>query len=182
MRGLKTALLALIALAGVSLGFAGKALALDPENTIWLDLKDGRVVIELLPDIAPEHVERIKALARDGFYDGIIFHRVIDGFMAQTGDPTGTGMGGSMLPDLRAEFTQSESFQRGTLGMARSQSPNSANSQFFIVFDDASFLDGEYTLFGRVVEGMEFVDNIERGEPPANPDKIVKMQVAADAQ
>nr|WP_245545283.1 peptidylprolyl isomerase [Parvibaculum lavamentivorans] len=160
----------------------GRASAADLENTIYLDLKDGRVVIELLPEIAPEHVERIKTLAREGFYDGIVFHRVIPGFMAQTGDPTGTGMGGSMLPDLRAEFTREESFQRGTLGMARSQSPNSANSQFFIVFDDASFLDGEYTLFGRVVEGMEHVDNIAAGEPPANPDKIVKMQVAADAQ
>ena len=178
MRRLTTALIALFALAGLS----GRALALDPENTIWLDLKDGRVVIELLPEIAPRHVERIKTLAREGFYDGIVFHRVIEGFMAKTGDPTGTGMGGSFLDDLRAEFTRNESFTRGALGMARSQSPNSANSQFFIVFDDASFLDGQYTLFGRVVEGMEYVDNIKRGEPPSDPDRIVKMQVAADAK
>ncbi|MEQ9594226.1 MAG: peptidylprolyl isomerase, partial [Parvibaculum sp.] len=112
----------------------------------------------------------------------VAFHRVIDGFMAQGGDPTGTGMGGSMLPDLRAEFTQSESFQRGTLGMARSQSPNSANSQFFIVTADSTFLDGNYTLFGRVVDGMGYVDMIAEGEPPANPDRIVRMQVAADAE
>lgn len=160
--------------------FSRSAYALDPENTIYLDLKDGRVVIELLPAVAPKHVERIKTLARQGFYDGLIFHRVIDGFMAQTGDPTGTGMGGSPLPNLPAEFSNSETFSRGTLGMARSQSPNSANSQFFICFEDSDFLDGQYTIFGRVVEGMEFVDNITRGEPPANPDKIIKMQVAAD--
>jgi peptidylprolyl isomerase len=178
MRKLTTALIALFALAGLS----GKAAALDPENTIWLDLKDGRVVIELLPEVAPAHVERIKTLAREGFYDGLTFHRVIEGFMAQTGDPLGTGMGGSFLDDLRAEFTTEESFTRGALGMARTQSPNSANSQFFICYDDASFLDGEYTLFGRVVEGMEFVDNIKRGEPPSDPDRIVKMQVAADAK
>jgi len=178
MRKLTTALIALFALAG----FSGKAFALDPENTIYLDLKDGRVVIELLPEIAPGHVERIKTLTRQGFYDGFVFHRVIEGFMAQTGDPTGTGMGGSFLDDLRAEFTTEESFTRGALGMARSASPNSANSQFFICFDDASFLDGDYTLFGRVVEGMEFVDNIKRGDPPSDPDKIVKMQVAADVQ
>ena len=158
------------------------AAAADPENTLLLELRDGTVVIELRPDLAPMHVARIKELTRQGFYDGIVFHRVIEGFMAQTGDPTGTGMGGSFLPDLRAEFTRNESFSRGALGMARSQSPNSANSQFFICFDDASFLDGQYTLFGRVVEGMEFVDNIKRGEPPSDPDTIVKMQVAADVQ
>jgi peptidylprolyl isomerase len=178
MRGLTAALVALFALVGL----AGKAFALDPENTIYLDLKDGRVVIELLPEIAPEHAKRIKELSRDGFYDGLLFHRVIPGFMAQTGDPTATGMGGSFKDDLRAEFTNKESFTRGAVGMARSSSPNSANSQFFIVFDDASFLDGQYTLFGRVVEGMEYVDNITPGEPPSNPDKIVKMQVAADAK
>ncbi|MDZ4381419.1 MAG: peptidylprolyl isomerase [Parvibaculum sp.] len=177
MRGLTAALVALFALAGL----AGKAFALDPENTIYLDLKDGRVVIELLPEIAPEHARRIKELSREGFYDGLLFHRVIPGFMAQSGDPTATGMGGSFKDDLRAEFTNKESFTRGALGMARSSSPHSANSQFFIVLDDASFLDGEYTLFGRVVEGMEYVDNIAPGEPPSNPDKIVKMQVAADA-
>ncbi|GMV62171.1 MAG: hypothetical protein AMXMBFR74_13400 [Parvibaculum sp.] len=177
MRGLTAALVALFALVGL----AGKAFALDPENTIYLDLKDGRVVIELLPEIAPEHVNRIKELSREGFYDGLLFHRVLPGFMAQTGDPTATGMGGSFKDDLRAEFTNKESFTRGAVGMARSSSPNSANSQFFIVFDDASFLDGQYTLFGRVVEGMDYVDNITPGEPPSNPDKIVKMQVAADA-
>jgi cyclophilin family peptidyl-prolyl cis-trans isomerase len=157
------------------------AWALDPENTLYLDLKDGRVVIELLPKVAPEHVKRIKELTRKGFYNGLIFHRVIDGFMAQTGDPTGTGMGGSDLPNLKAEFSNSETFWRGAVGMARSQSPDSANSQFFICLADSDFLDGQYTLFGRVVEGMQFVDHIQRGEPPANPDKIVRMQVAADA-
>lgn len=152
----------------------------DPENTLFLDLDYGRVVIKLRPDLAPKHVERIKKLTREGFYDGIVFHRVIDGFMAQTGDPTGTGMGGSDEADLPAEFTQ-EPFVRGTLGMARSQNPNSANSQFFIMFDNGSFLNGQYTVFGEVVEGMDFVDQIKKGEPPANPDKIVKMSIAADA-
>jgi peptidylprolyl isomerase len=156
------------------------ALAFDPENTIYMDLKDGRVTIELLPKVAPEHVKRIKQLTRSGFYNGLTFHRVIDGFMAQTGDPTGTGAGGSPLPDLKAEFSD-EIFDRGAVGMARANDPDSANSQFFICFDDASFLDGKYTLFGRVVEGMEFVDKIKRGEPPTDPDKIIKMQVAADA-
>ncbi len=161
-------------------GLSFPASAQDPENTLYLDLKDGRVVIELLPDVAPMHVKRIKTLTREGFYDGIVFHRVIDGFMAQTGDPTGTGRGGSDYPDVRAEFS-SEPFIRGAVGAARSQHPDSANSQFFIVFDDATFLDGNYTVWGRVVEGMEFVDNIKRGEPPVNPDKIVRLQVAADA-
>ncbi|WP_420337661.1 peptidylprolyl isomerase [Roseibium sp.] len=152
----------------------------DLENTLYLDLKDGRVVIELRPDLAPNHVARIKELTRDGFYDGIVFHRVIDGFMAQTGDPTGTGRGGSDKPDVNAEFS-SAPFERGTLGMARSSSPNSANSQFFIMFADGDWLNGQYTVFGKVVEGMDLVDNITKGEPPANPDKIIKMQVAADA-
>lgn len=152
----------------------------DLENTLYLDLKDGRVVIELRPDLAPNHVARIKELTRDGFYDGIVFHRVIDGFMAQTGDPTGTGRGGSDKPDVNAEFS-SEPFQRGTLGMARAQNPNSANSQFFIMFNDGDWLNGQYTVFGKVVDGMDLVDNITKGEPPANPDKIIKMQVAADA-
>ena len=156
------------------------AAAADPENTLYLDLKDGRVVIELLPDVAPKHVARIKKLVREGFYDGIIFHRVIEGFMAQTGDPTGTGMGGSDYPDLRQEFS-SEPFVRGTVGMARAQHPDSANSQFFICLEDARHLDGSYTVWGRVVEGMEYVDMIARGEPPAQPDKIIKMSVAADA-
>ncbi|SHG03856.1 peptidylprolyl isomerase [Kaistia soli DSM 19436] len=154
---------------------------LDPENTIYLDLKDGRVVIQLRPDLAPAHVAQIKKLTREGFYNGIVFHRVIDGFMAQTGDPTGTGTGGSNEPDLKAEFSK-EHFKRGTLGMARAQDPDSANSQFFIMFADGGFLDGQYTVFGEVVSGMEFVDKIKKGEPPANPDKIIKMQVAADAK
>ncbi|MBC00313.1 MAG: peptidylprolyl isomerase [Rhodobacteraceae bacterium] len=152
----------------------------DPENTLYLDLKDGRVVIRLRPDLAPNHVERIKTLARDGFYDGIVFHRVIDGFMAQTGDPTGTGMGGSDLPDLKAEFSEAP-FRRGVLGMARSRAPDSANSQFFIMFADGDWLNGQYTVFGEVVDGMEHVDKIKRGEPVEDPDKIIKMQVAADA-
>jgi len=154
-------------------------LKIDPENTIYLDTTYGRVVIKLMPDVAPKHVEQIKTLTRKGFYDGIIFHRVIDGFMAQTGDPTGTGTGGSDLPNLPAEFN-STNFGRGTVGMARSASPNSANSQFFICFADCSFLNKQYTVWGQVVEGMQFVDQIKRGEPPANPDKIVKMIVAAD--
>lgn len=152
----------------------------DLENTLYLDLKDGRVTIKLMPDIAPNHVERIKTLTREGFYDGIVWHRVIDGFMAQTGDPTGTGMGGSELPDLEAEFND-YNFGRGTIGAARSQNPNSANSQWFICFDDCSFLNNQYTVWGQVTDGMEHVDGIERGEPPADPDKIVKMQIAADA-
>jgi peptidylprolyl isomerase len=138
------------------------------------------VVIELRPDLAPKHVARIKELVRQGFYDGIVFHRVIEGFMAQTGDPTGTGTGGSGQK-IDAEFSK-EPFKRGTLGMARSQSPNSADSQFFIMFAAGDFLNGQYTVWGQVVEGMEFVDKIKRGEPPANPDKIVKIQVAADVK
>lgn len=157
----------------------------DPENTIYLDLKDGRVVIELRPDLAPRHVARIKELARKGFYDGIVFHRVIDGFMAQGGDPTGTGTGGSGVR-LPAEFSN-EPFVRGTVGMARSQDPNSADSQFFICFAPAPFLNGKYTVVGRVVEGMEHVDHIKKGDPNANgvvsqPDKIMRMSVAADTK
>lgn len=160
---------------------ANTAQAADAENTLYMDLKDGgRVTIELYPDKAPQHVERIKTLTREGFYDGVVFHRVIDGFMAQTGDPTGTGMGGSDYPDLPAEFNDMN-FGRGTVGAARSQSPNSANSQFFICFDDCSFLNGQYTVWGQVTEGMEHVDAITRGEPPANPDKLLKLTVAADA-
>ena len=155
--------------------------AADPENTLYLDLKDGRVTIELKPDLAPEHVERVKKLTREGFYDGIVWHRVIDGFMAQTGDPTGTGMGGSDEPDLKAEFSD-YNFGRGTIGAARSQNPNSANSQWFICFDDCSFLNAQYTVWGQVTGGMDHVDAIARGEPPADPDKIIKMQVAADIQ
>ena len=156
------------------------ASARDLENTLYLDLTYGRVVIELRPDLAPNHVKRIKELVRQGFYNGIKFHRVIEGFMAQTGDPTGTGMGGSGQK-IDAEFSQ-EPFKRGTLGMARAQSPNSADSQFFIMFANGDFLNGQYTVWGQVAEGMEFVDKIKRGEPPANPDIIVKLQVAADAK
>ena len=159
--------------------------AADLENTIYLELKDGRVVIELLPELAPNHVKRIKELSRAGFYDGIVFHRVIEGFMAQTGDPTGTGGGGSDKPDLRAEFS-SERHLRGVVSMARSRNPNSANSQFFIVFDDASWLDNQYTVWGRVTSGMEFVDQIKKGHPRSgevdDPDKIVSMKVAADVE
>ena len=152
--------------------------AVDLENRIYLELKDGRVVIDLRPDVAPKHVARIKELTRQGFYDGIVFHRVIDGFMAQTGDPTGTGRGGSGQ-NLPAEFSDVP-FVRGTVGMARAQDPNSGDSQFFICFADAQFLNGQYTVWGTVSEGMDHVDNIVRGEPPANPDSIVRMQVAAD--
>ena len=152
----------------------------DLENTLYLDTDHGRVVIELKHDVAPGHVTRIKELAREGFYDGLIFHRVIDGFMAQGGCPNGTGMGGSSKPDLKAEFN-TEKHVRGTCSMARSQMPDSANSQFFICFGDTAFLNGQYTVWGQVVEGMEFVDMLQKGEPPASPDKINKMQVAADA-
>ncbi len=137
----------------------------------------GKVIIKLYPDVAPKHVAQITILAKEGFYDGIIFHRVIEGFMAQTGDPTGTGMGGSDLPDIRAEFSD-EPFVRGTLGMARSQHPDSANSQFFICFEESSFLNGQYTVFGKVVEGMEYIDKVMRGEPPDYPDKIVSIKLS----
>jgi peptidylprolyl isomerase len=158
---------------------SSSANAQDASNTLYLDLKDGRVTIQLMPDIAPKHVERIKMLAKEGFYDGLTFHRVIDGFMAQTGDPEGTGRGGSKYPDLPAEFSPYQ-YKRGTVGMARTNDPNSANSQFFICFTDngCSFLTGQYTVWGQVTEGMELVDKIAKGEPPANPDKIVKMSVA----
>ena len=160
-------------------GSASGAAAQDPENTLYMDLESGRVVIQMRPDLAPDHVARIKELAREGFYDGIVFHRVIEGFMAQTGDPTGTGMGGSGQK-LPAEFSP-EPYVRGTIGMARTQDPNSGDSQFFICFQDCSFLNGQYTVWGQVTEGMELVDGITRGEPPANPDAIKRMQVAADA-
>ena len=153
----------------------------DPENTLVLETTKGKVVIELRPDLAPGHVERIKTLARKGFYDGIAFHRVIDGFMAQTGCPNGTGTGGSDLPDLKAEFN-AEPHVRGVCSMARTSAPNSANSQFFIVFDDARFLDKQYTVWGKVIEGMDNVDKIKRGEPVQNPDKIKSLKVAADVK
>ncbi len=159
---------------------------LDPENTVYMDLKDGRVVIQLLPDIAPKHVERVKILCRKGFYDGTPFHRVIEGFMAQGGDPTGTGTGGSGMGNLPAEFTRTRKFLRGTVGAARTNDPNSADSQFFIMFAPAPNLDGQYTIWGQVVSGMEFVDHIKRGSGPngmvSNPDKIVHMRVAADVK
>ncbi len=151
----------------------------DLENTLHVQLEKGLVVIELLPKLAPGHVARIKELAREKFYDGVVFHRVIEGFMAQGGDPTGTGMGGSKKPDLKAEFSK-EPHVKGICSMARSSNPNSANSQFFICFGDAGFLDNQYTVWGRVSSGMEFVDGLKRGEPPKNPDKIVTMRVASD--
>ena len=147
---------------------------------LTLQTTKGNVVIELRPDLAPKHVERIKKLVGEGFYDGIVFHRVIDGFMAQTGCPQGTGTRGSSYPNLPAEFS-SEPHVRGTASMARAQSPNSANSQFFICFDDAGFLDKQYTVWGKVVEGMENVDKIKRGEPVRDPDRIVSMKVQSDA-
>ena len=152
----------------------------DLENTLIMETTAGTVTINLRPDLAPNHVARIKELSREGFYDGVVFHRVIDGFMAQGGDPTGTGMGGSDKPDLRAEFT-TEKHVRGTCSMARSQNPNSANSQFFICFGDAGFLDGQYTVWGEVTDGMENVDKIKRGEPVQDPDKIISAKIAADA-
>lgn len=164
----------------------------DPENTVIIALKDGPVVIELLPDVAPKHAERMKELARAGKYDNVAFHRVIEGFMAQTGDvehanmennynPGRAGTGGSDLPDVPAEFSRL-SHDRGTLGAARSMNPNSANSQFFINFKDNHFLNGQYTVYGRVIEGMEHVDKIARGEPPANPDRMISVKVAADVE
>ena len=168
----------------LTLNLGGPVSAADLENTLYLDVPKGRVVIELLPDLAPKTVARIKELTRRGFYDGIVFHRVIDGFMAQTGDPRGDGTGGSGQ-HLKAEFSQAH-FVRGTLGMARASDPDSADSQFFICFEPAPFLDGKYTVFGQVTSGMEFVDAIKRGSGPngmvSNPDKIVRMQVAADAE
>ena len=152
----------------------------DPENTLLLETSKGSVTIELRPDLAPGHVDRIKELAREGFYDGIVFHRVIDGFMAQVGCPQGTGMGGSSKPDLKAEFN-AEPHVRGTCSMARTSAPHSANSQFFICCDDARFLDRQYTVWGQVTEGMDVVDQLAKGEPPRNPDRIVSMKVAADA-
>lgn len=155
--------------------------AQDPNNTVYLDLSYGRVVIKLRPDLAPNHVARVKQLCHEHFYDGQIFHRVIDGFMAQSGDPTGTGTGGSKYPDVKAEFTTSAHFLRGTVGAARSSDPDSANSQFFIMFAPGPFLDAQYTIWGQVVSGMEFVDKIKRGEPPADPDKILRMRLASEA-
>ena len=152
----------------------------DPENALIMETTKGKVVIQLRPDLAPKHVERIKQLVREGFYDGIVFHRVIDGFMAQTGDPRGDGTGGSGRK-LKAEFNSGKHV-RGTASMARAGHPDSADSQFFICFAPASFLDGQYTVWGKVAAGMEHIDAIKKGEPPGKPDKIIKMQVAADAE
>lgn len=175
----------LFAVAALVLAFGRPALAADPENMLLLELPTGKVTIELRSDLAPKHVARIKELARKGFYDGTPFHRVIPGFMAQGGDPTGTGTGGSGVK-LRAEFT-GEPFVRGVVGMARSASPDSADSQFFIMFGSAPSLDGRYTAVGRVVEGMEAVDRIKAGDPSDNgmvskPDKLIRMQVLADVR
>ena len=164
---------------------AAQAQAPDPENTLYMDLPAGRVVIKLRPDLAPNHVARIKELVRQGFYDGTPFHRVIDGFMAQGGDPTGSGSGGSDLPDLKAEFSNVP-FTRGMVGMARTGDPDSANSQFFIVYGDAPWLNGQYTIWGEVVSGMEYVDKLKAGAGADgivdHPDHIIKMQIAADAK
>jgi peptidylprolyl isomerase len=173
----------LLVIAALILG--GKAMAADLENTLYMDVPAGRVVIEMRPDLAPETVAQIKRLVRQGFYDGIVFHRVIDGFMAQTGDPKGDGTGGSGHK-LKAEFSN-EKHVRGVVSMARASDPNSADSQFFIMFAAAPSLDGKYTVWGRVVSGMEFIDQIKKGDSNrngtvTNPDKIIKMQVAADAE
>ena len=174
--------LLLILFGGLALAMTPPASAqdgLDPENTLVIELETGTVTVQLLPDVAPLHVARVKELARAGFYDGVVFHRVIPGFMAQTGDPTGTGTGGSSRPDLKAEFSK-EPFERGTIGAARTQNPNSANSQFFICFAAAPHLNGQYTVWGRVVDGMELIDGLAKGEPPRNPDRMVKVSVLAD--
>ncbi|MBM2711905.1 peptidylprolyl isomerase [Mesorhizobium caraganae] len=185
----------LVVLAGLVIASVS-AYAADPENTMIITLKDGDVTIALRPDLAPKHVAQIKKLVREGAYDNVAFHRVIDGFMAQTGDvkfgnmkkgfsPEAVGTGGSDLPDLPAEFSQSEHYKRGTLGMARSQDPNSANSQFFIMFAPAPNLDGQYTIVGNVVSGMELVDHIKKGDEAdngtvSNPDRMIKVRIAAD--
>lgn len=186
MRTLQRITLALVVSLATLVAIATTSFAQELENTLYMDVKAGRVVIKLRPDLAPKHVARIKKLAREGFYDGVVFHRVIPDFMAQSGDPTGTGRGGSKYPDLKAEFTDTN-FARGVLGMARAQSPNSANSQFFIMFKEGAFLNGQYTVFGEVTSGMEFIDAVKKGTRAnngivENPDKIIKLQVAADAQ
>jgi len=172
----------LVFIAISTLAFIATAQAASDADTLLLDLKSGQVKIELLPKLAPEHVKRIKKLANEKFYDGLKFHRVIDGFMAQTGDPKGDGTGGSKLPDMKSEFSN-EPYVRGVLGMARSQNPHSGNSQFFIMFAEAPFLNGKYTVFGRVLSGMKFVDQIKKGSKANNgtvtdPDKIIKMRTA----
>ena len=174
----------LVLIAALTLG--GKAMAADLENTLYMDVPAGRVVIEMRPDLAPATCAQIKALVRQGFYDGLTFHRVIDGFMAQTGDPKGDGTGGSGHP-LKAEFSNEKHLSAGVVAMARASDPNSADSQFFIMFAPAPSLDGKYTIWGKVVSGMEYIDQIKKGDPArngtvTNPDKIIKMQVAADAE
>jgi len=174
-----------IAAATLLSSFAGTAGAADKENTLYIDLKDGRVVIEMLPNLAPKHVAQIKKLAREGKYNGVAFHRVIEGFMAQTGDPEGTGRGG-MGELLPAEFSKAP-HTRGAVSMARTDDPNSARSQFFIVLKDSNFLDGKYTVWGKVTSGMEFVDKIKKGAPGSGavappPDRMIKVQVAADVK
>jgi peptidylprolyl isomerase len=184
LRTLSRLLLVIMTITGGNLIMASDSTARDLENTLYMDLKDGRVVIEMLPDVAPKHVARIKELVRQGFYDGLTFHRVIDGFMAQGGDPRGDGTGGSGQ-NIPAEFSNVKHV-RGTVSMARAANPNSADSQFFICLADASWLDGQYTAWGQVVEGMEYVDHIKKGAgrngEVDNPDKIVRMQVAADVE
>jgi cyclophilin family peptidyl-prolyl cis-trans isomerase len=177
---LKTTFAALlVALLTLALPAAAQAPKTDPENTLIIELKSGRVTIQLRPDLAPRHIERVKELARAGFYNGIVFHRVIEGFMAQTGDPTGTGRGGSGRPRLPAEFSPTQ-FERGAVGAARGPDPNSADSQFFIVYRHSPHLNGQYTYWGRVVDGMSHVDQITRGEPPANPDRMLRVYLLAD--
>src|SRR3954470_6838636 len=184
--GMRRLLLALSLAVAAALPAAAQQRAADPQNTVYLDTKDGRITIRLRPDLAPKHVAQIKALTKRGFYNGIVFHRVIPGFMAQTGDPTGTGTGKSDLPNLPAEFSK-EPFRKGTVGMARSQDPNSANSQFFICYEGCGSLTGQYTIVGEVVSGQDVADKIKKGDTArngqvTNPDKIVKMQLAADAK
>jgi len=185
VRGVRNAIRGILAvvmtvtLAVTVVASAGAQKSRKMEDMLYLELKTGRVAIELYPDAAPKHVARIKELAREEFYDGIVFHRVIPGFMAQTGDPTGTGRGGSGQK-LPAEFSRELSFERGTIGMARTADPNSGDSQWFICFAPAPHLNGQYTIWGKVVEGMDLIDGIAPGEPPARPDKIVSLRVAAD--
>ncbi len=186
MRALLALPLALAVVFGAAGAATAQSLAADPQNTVLMDTKDGRITIRLRPDLAPKHVQQIKTLVGRGFYDGLVFHRVIGGFMAQTGDPKGNGTGGSDLPNVPAEFSATP-FKRGTVGMARSSDPNSANSQFFICFGDASFLNSQYTVIGEVTSGMEVVDKIKKGDQASNgavsnPDKIVRMQLAAAAK
>ncbi|MHA1164558.1 MAG: peptidylprolyl isomerase, partial [Alphaproteobacteria bacterium] len=186
MKSFQNILLALVFSLFAVTGALAQGAKLDKENILYIDLKTGRVAIQLRPDLAPKHVARVKKLVREGFYNGIVFHRVMEGFMAQTGDPDGTGRGGSKYPDLRSEFSQTP-FIRGTIGAARTANPHSANSQFFICLAPASHLNGQYTVWGQVIRGMEHVDAIKLGNPARNgavdnPDKMLKVLVAADAK